>query len=119
MPLSLANCVFRQNYASLSLQNHGLSYIDESTTACGGFFSVNEHSFITNAAYRALTGISVRTAHRDLETLVERGRPKKLGKKEREDTRAPDPASSFIKGIDRHYLSRPGSTKLTLQHLWH
>lgn len=40
---------------------------------------VNEYGFITNATYRALTGISDRTAHRDLETLVERGRLKGIG----------------------------------------
>jgi predicted HTH transcriptional regulator len=42
---------------------------------------VNEHGFITNATYRELTGISDRTAHRDLETLVERGRLKGVGQK--------------------------------------
>jgi ATP-dependent DNA helicase RecG len=42
---------------------------------------VNEHGFITNATYRALTGVSDRTAHRDLETLVERGRLKGIGQK--------------------------------------
>jgi ATP-dependent DNA helicase RecG len=42
---------------------------------------VNEHGFITNATYRALTGVSDRTAHRDLEALVERGRLKGVGQK--------------------------------------
>ncbi|MBA2394159.1 MAG: hypothetical protein H0V70_15635 [Ktedonobacteraceae bacterium] len=42
---------------------------------------VNEYGFITNATYRELTGISDRTAHRDLETLVERGRLKGVGQK--------------------------------------
>jgi predicted HTH transcriptional regulator len=42
---------------------------------------VNEYGFITNTTYRALTGISDRTAHRDLETLVERGRLKGIGQK--------------------------------------
>src|SRR5947209_7762744 len=35
---------------------------------------VREHGFITNKLYRKLTGVSDRTAHRDLETLVERRR---------------------------------------------
>lgn len=42
---------------------------------------VNEHGFITNAMYRQLTGVSDRTAHRDLETLIERGRLKGVGQK--------------------------------------
>ena len=43
---------------------------------------VNEHGFITNKIYRELTGVSDRTASRDLETLVERGHLKGVGKKE-------------------------------------
>ena len=35
---------------------------------------VQEHGFITNGIYRQLTGVTDRTAHRDLERLVERGR---------------------------------------------
>jgi ATP-dependent DNA helicase RecG len=42
---------------------------------------VHEHGFITNKLYRTLTGISDRTAHRDLETLIERGRLKGVGQK--------------------------------------
>ncbi len=42
---------------------------------------INEHGFITNATYRALTGVFHRTAHRDLEALVERGRLKGVGQK--------------------------------------
>ncbi len=42
---------------------------------------VNDHGFITNATYRELTRVSDRTAHRDLETLVERGRLKGIGQK--------------------------------------
>jgi len=42
---------------------------------------VNEHGFITNAIYRELTGVSDRTAHRDLEALIERGRLKGIGQK--------------------------------------
>jgi ATP-dependent DNA helicase RecG len=42
---------------------------------------VNEHGFITNATYRELTGVSDRTAHRDLEALIERGRLKGIGQK--------------------------------------
>lgn len=42
---------------------------------------VNDHGFITNATYRELTGVSDRTAHRDLEILVERGRLKGIGQK--------------------------------------
>jgi predicted HTH transcriptional regulator len=42
---------------------------------------VHEHGFITNALYRELTGTSDRTATRDLETLVERGRLKGTGKR--------------------------------------
>ena len=42
---------------------------------------VNEHGSITNAAYRELTNVSDRTAHRDLEALVERGSLKGVGQK--------------------------------------
>jgi ATP-dependent DNA helicase RecG len=42
---------------------------------------VHEHGVITNKAYRALTGSSDRTAHRDLELLVERGRLKGVGQR--------------------------------------
>jgi ATP-dependent DNA helicase RecG len=42
---------------------------------------VQKHGFITNALYRELTGTSDRTATRDLETLVERGRLKGTGKR--------------------------------------
>jgi ATP-dependent DNA helicase RecG len=42
---------------------------------------VQEHGFITNSMYRQLTGASDRTAHRDLETLVERGRLKGTGQR--------------------------------------
>lgn len=42
---------------------------------------VQEHGFITNALYRELTGTSDRTATRDLETLVERGRLRGTGKR--------------------------------------
>ena len=42
---------------------------------------VQEHGFITNALYRELTGTSDRTATRDLEMLVERGRLKGTGKR--------------------------------------
>ncbi len=42
---------------------------------------VHTHGFITNSIYRQLTGVSDRTAHRDLETLVERGRLKGTGQR--------------------------------------
>ena len=42
---------------------------------------VQKHGFITNAMYRQLTGVSDRTAHRDLEILVERGRLKGTGQR--------------------------------------
>jgi predicted HTH transcriptional regulator len=42
---------------------------------------VHEHGFITNGIYRQLTGVTDRTAHRDLETLVERGRLKGTGQR--------------------------------------
>ncbi len=42
---------------------------------------VHEHGVITNGIYRQLTGVTDRTAHRDLETLVERGRLKGIGQK--------------------------------------
>ena len=42
---------------------------------------VHEHDFITNAIYRQLAGVSDRTATRDLETLVERGRLKGTGQR--------------------------------------
>lgn len=42
---------------------------------------VHQHGFITNSIYRQLTGVSDRTAHRDLETLIERGRLKGTGQR--------------------------------------
>jgi ATP-dependent DNA helicase RecG len=42
---------------------------------------VQAHEFITNSMYRQLTGVSDRTAHRDLEMLVERGRLKGTGQR--------------------------------------
>ncbi len=42
---------------------------------------VHTHGFITNSIYRQLTGVSDRTAHRDLETLIERGRLKGSGQR--------------------------------------
>lgn len=42
---------------------------------------VREHGSITNAVYRELLGVSDRTATRNLETLVERGRLRGLGKR--------------------------------------
>lgn len=42
---------------------------------------VHEHGFITNKTYRGLTGVSDRTAYRDLELLVERGRLKSVGQR--------------------------------------
>jgi ATP-dependent DNA helicase RecG len=42
---------------------------------------VQEHGFITNGIYRQLTGVTDRTAHRDLERLVERGRLKGSGQR--------------------------------------
>jgi predicted HTH transcriptional regulator len=42
---------------------------------------VQKHGFITNSIYRQLTGVSDRTAHRDLETLIERGRLKGIGQR--------------------------------------
>jgi len=40
---------------------------------------VRDHGFITNKTYRGLMGVSDRTAYRDLEILVERGRLKSVG----------------------------------------
>jgi ATP-dependent DNA helicase RecG len=42
---------------------------------------VQKYGFITNSIYRQLAGVSDRTAHRDLETLIERGRLKGMGQK--------------------------------------
>jgi ATP-dependent DNA helicase RecG len=42
---------------------------------------VNERGFITNSIYRELTRASDRTASRDLEMLVQRGRLKSVGRK--------------------------------------
>jgi ATP-dependent DNA helicase RecG len=42
---------------------------------------VQKYGFITNSVYRELTGLSDRTAHRNLETLVERGRLKGTGQR--------------------------------------
>jgi predicted HTH transcriptional regulator len=42
---------------------------------------VQKHGFLTNSMYRQLTGVSDRTAHRDLEILIERGRLKGTGQR--------------------------------------
>jgi ATP-dependent DNA helicase RecG len=42
---------------------------------------VQKYGFITNSIYRQLTGVSDRTAHRDLDTLIERGRLKGTGQR--------------------------------------
>ncbi len=42
---------------------------------------VHEHGSITNKVYRELTGVSDRTAHRDLELLLERGRLRGVGQR--------------------------------------
>ncbi len=42
---------------------------------------VQEHGYITNGIYRQLTRVTDRTAHRDLEKLVERGRLKGTGQR--------------------------------------
>lgn len=42
---------------------------------------VQKYGFITNSIYRQLTGVSDRTAHRDLEALMERGRLKGTGQR--------------------------------------
>lgn len=42
---------------------------------------VQEYGFITNSIYRQLTGATERTAHRDLETLIERGRLRGTGQR--------------------------------------
>ncbi len=42
---------------------------------------VQENGFITNGIYRQLTGVTDRTAHRDLEKLVERGRLQGTGQR--------------------------------------
>lgn len=42
---------------------------------------VQKHGSITNSIYRQLTGVSDRTAHRDLETLIEHGRLKGTGQR--------------------------------------
>jgi DeoR/GlpR family transcriptional regulator of sugar metabolism len=42
---------------------------------------VQKYGFITNSIYRELMGVSDRTAHRDLETLIERGRLKGTGQR--------------------------------------
>src|SRR6266699_3253961 len=42
---------------------------------------VQQYGFITNSIYRQLTGATERTAHRDLETLIERGRLKGTGQR--------------------------------------
>lgn len=42
---------------------------------------VQKHGSITNSTYRQLTGVPERTAQRDLETLVERGRLRSIGQR--------------------------------------
>ena len=44
---------------------------------------VQKYGFITNGIYRQLTGVSDRTVHRDIETLVERERLRAIAQEQR------------------------------------
>jgi ATP-dependent DNA helicase RecG len=61
------------------VQNRHAEQIEKRLTKA--LMYVQEHGFITNGIYRQLTGVTDRTAHRDLEKLVERGRLKATGQR--------------------------------------
>lgn len=61
------------------VQNRHAEQIEKRLTKA--LMYVQEHGFITNGIYRQLTGVTDRTAHRDLEKLVERGRLKAAGQR--------------------------------------
>lgn len=66
-------------HAEILIQNRQAEQREQRLTKAVEY--VHQHGFITNGIYRKLTGISDRTAHRDLETLVERGRLKGTGQR--------------------------------------
>ena len=65
--------------AEIAIQNRQSEQREQRLTKAVEY--VHQHGFITNGIYRKLTGVSDRTALRDLETLVERGRLKGTGQR--------------------------------------
>jgi len=66
-------------HAEIPIQNRQSEQREQRLTKAVEY--VHQHGFITNGIYRKLTGVSDRTALRDLETLVERGRLKGTGQR--------------------------------------
>ena len=67
------------SHAEIPIQNRQSEQREQRMTKAVEY--VHQHGFITNGIYRKLTGVSDRTACRDLETLVERGRLKGTGQR--------------------------------------
>jgi len=67
------------SHPEIVVQSHSAQQIEKRLTKAVQY--VQEHGFITNGIYRQLTGVTDRTAHRDLEKLVERGRLKGSGQR--------------------------------------
>jgi ATP-dependent DNA helicase RecG len=67
------------SHAEIPIQNRQSEQREQRMTKAVEY--VHQHGFITNGIYRKLTGVSDRTAYRDLETLVERGRLKGTGQR--------------------------------------
>jgi len=65
--------------AEIPLQNRQSEQREQRLTRAMDY--VHHHGVITNGIYRKLTGVSDRTASRDLETLVERGRLQGTGQR--------------------------------------
>jgi predicted HTH transcriptional regulator len=65
--------------AEITIQNRQSEQREQRLTKAVEY--VHQHGFITNGIYRKLTGVSDRTALRDLESLVERGRLKGTGQR--------------------------------------
>jgi len=67
------------SHAEIPIQNRQSEQREQRMTKAVEY--VHQQGFITNGIYRKLTGVSDRTAYRDLETLVERGRLKGTGQR--------------------------------------
>src|SRR5450755_4203093 len=68
-----------ENSPEIVVQDHRAQQVEKRLVQALHY--VQEHGFITNGIYRQLTGVTDRTAHRDLERLVERGRVKGSGQR--------------------------------------
>jgi predicted HTH transcriptional regulator len=66
-------------FPEIVVENHRIEQVEKRLITALSY--VQEHGFITNGIYRQLTGVTDRTAHRDLGKLVERGRLKGIGQK--------------------------------------